>query len=101
MSLLSKDQQHPNIVKFYEVYHSENYVMFRLENGGHVNLFQRLHLRDKEDSGCTLPAGKAIKLVEQGIDAVSHLHLMCGVAHRDLKPENVCIKEKGNDITLK
>lgn len=101
MSRVSQDSPHPNIVKFLEAYNTPSHIMFRLEDGGDLNLFQRLSKRQKEPEAQAISLSKATSMISQAIQAVWHLHTVCLIAHRDIKPENACISENGEEIKLK
>ena len=100
MKALSSEQySHPNITKFYQVYHSESYVLFRLEDGGGMDLFKRLVCCEQQN----LPLGvhKTTGIITQVMSALSHLHLGPKVAHRDVKPENLIVAETADSVTVK
>jgi hypothetical protein len=100
MKALSSEQySHPNITKFYQVYHSESYVLFRLEDGGGMDLFKRLVRCEQQN----LPLGvhKTTGIITQVMSALSHLHLGPKVAHRDVKPENLIVAETADNVTVK
>jgi len=100
MNLLTNEHPHPNLMRFLKAYHSETHIMFRLQRGGDLNLFERLRLREKDERAMSCP--KIVKVVSQAIDVIEHLHSKCHVAHLDIKPENVCIfKEADDDIVIK
>lgn len=72
---------HPNIVKFYEVYEDEAYIHIVMELCSGGDLFDHLN------SVGTFNEQKAVAITRQLVSAVNHLHTML-VCHRDLKPEN-------------
>jgi hypothetical protein len=100
MEALSSEQySHPNITKFYQVYHSESYVLFRLEDGGGMDLYKRLVRCEQQN----LPLGlqKTTGIITQVMSALSHLHLGLKIAHRDVKPENLIVAETADSVTVK
>jgi len=100
LKMMTENNPHSNIVRFGAVYHTETHILLRMEDGGHMNLFKRLKLREKEPADWSLHLAKVLMLVSQAIQAVAHLH-SCQVVHRDIKPENICIRETGEEISLK
>lgn len=101
MELLSSEaMSHPNIIKLHEVYHSDMHVLLRMEDGGSLNLYQRMCLRDKSLK-INFSSKKASSLVKQCMDVMVHLHIEAEVVHRDIKPENLIISEHGDEITVK
>jgi len=100
MKILSEIRPHPNVVKLHMVYHIDAYILFRMENGGALNLYRRLKLREQQEDSLAISQMKVASLVKQGIRAVAHLH-SCMIAHRDIKPENVCIQETAEEIVFK
>ena len=84
---------HPNLIKIYEVYETENsiYMVLDLLEGG--ELFARLASKVYYDED------KISKLIKNLLSALNHLHKM-KIMHRDLKPENILLKSKENDTDL-
>jgi len=103
MTFLSKEWPHPNIIKFYEAYHSPSHIILRMEDGGTLNLYRRLVLRDweKRENVPLLSITKVLVMTSQMLQAVEHLHSTCHCVHRDIKPENICVKENLENIQLK
>jgi len=99
MMLLASDQwAHPNIVQLYQTYHSTTHLFFRMEFGGHENLYRRLNHRQKEgDARRPLPMPRVVSLIVQAITALAHIHLGPHVCHRDLKPENFIVSDLPNN----
>lgn len=73
---------HPNIVKIYETFETEEQTDLVLEVCEGGDLLERLAL-----SNPRLPESEAAGLFAQMLGAVQHLYL-AGVVHRDLKPDN-------------
>jgi serine/threonine protein kinase len=97
--LSSKAHSHPNIAKFFAVYHTETHVLFRIEYGGPLDLYKRLVLLEEKDM--KLGINKAASILSQCMAALCHMHLGPQVAHRDLKPENIIVSERGDRIDVK
>jgi len=97
ISLLSSQAcEHPNIIKFYEVYHSLSHIMFRMEDGGTDNLFNRL-----DGTRGSLSVEQVESLLTQCVDGLHHLHTKVEMAHRDVKPENIMIDDTDHGIMVK
>jgi calcium-dependent protein kinase len=79
---------HPNIIKFYEVYADDKYYRLVMEYCEGGELFEYLsfrgHLSEKESG----------QIMRQLLKAIKHLQDM-NIAHRDIKPENVIFVNKG------
>ena len=89
-----KTLDHPNIVKFYEVYQDEKFFHLVMEYCSGGELLQRIvdqrHLNEKE----------AALIMKKIISATKYLHER-GICHRDLKPENFLFSHKGKDGEVK
>lgn len=89
-----KGLDHPNIVRFYEVYEDENsfYLVMEYCSGGDIvdKLAKFTKLEEKE----------VAQIMYQAFSAVVHLHKI-GIAHRDLKPENFLFKSQEPDSEIK
>lgn len=80
--------RHPSIVPIFEAgEHDGNpYLVFEYVEGG--TLAQ--HLKEKG----ALPANRAVEILSQALDAVSHAH-QHQIIHRDLKPSNILLNHDG------
>ena len=89
-----KTLDHPNIVKFYEVYQDEKFFHLVMEYCSGGELLQRIvdqrHLNEKE----------AALIMKKIFSATKYLHER-GICHRDLKPENFLFSHKGRDGEIK
>lgn len=95
LNLLASPQcAHPNILQFFQAYHSPTHLFFRMEWGGPENLYRRLSHRQKPGDACRpLPFERVVSLITQAISVVAHLHLEPHVCHRDIKPENFIVQD--------
>jgi len=73
---------HPNIVKFYQVYRDSKYFHIVMELCDGVELFEHLTNIGK------FSEADAALIIKQILSAIKHLHDK-NIAHRDLKPENI------------
>ena len=77
-----RDLQHPNIIKVYESFVSQNYVCISME------LCERGTVLEYVNNCGPLHPAEVKALFHQMVSAVQYLHKTCGVIHRDLKCEN-------------
>ena len=85
---------HPNIIKFYEVYSDAKYYRIVMEYCEGGELFERLTTQG------AFKELEASHIIKQLLSAIKHLHDM-NIVHRDLKPENVILVSKGNKTFVK
>ena len=85
---------HPNIIKIYETFETNNnlYVIMEECKGG--ELFDRIieHINSKK----MYTEKEAAEIIYQVMYAVEYCHKN-GICHRDLKPENLLYLKKGNE----
>jgi calcium-dependent protein kinase len=79
-----KKLDHPNIVKLYEYFIEENFILIVMEYVQGGELFDRLAQEHK------LSEYTAAGIFKQILSAVNYLH-MNNLVHRDLKPENIVL----------
>jgi len=88
---IMKQLQHPNIIRFFEVYKTRSgkmhIVMEYAERGN-------LHSFVMRRAGVHLPEEEVMLIVAQLFLALKYLHER-NILHRDLKPENVLLMEDG------
>ncbi|XP_066550535.1 ribosomal protein S6 kinase alpha-5 isoform X2 [Amia ocellicauda] len=86
--------EHPNIVKIYEIYHDQlhTFMVLELLKGG--ELLERI--RKKKHFSET----EASRIMRKLVSAVSHMHDV-GVVHRDLKPENLLFTDESDSSEIK
>lgn len=75
--------QHPNIIRFYDVFENSDYiyiVMECLKGGDFFNHLESRNFKITED--------RAKTIAHQIATAIYYLHSF-GIGHRDLKPENI------------
>jgi len=85
---------HPNIVKLYEVFESENSLYLIMEECDGGELFDRILRRINTNNMYT--EREACILIKQIIGAIEYCHNN-GIAHRDLKPENLLYLKEGSE----
>lgn len=85
---------HPNIIKFFEVFEDKMYFYLCMEycSGGELLL--------KIVDGKTLSEKEAAIIMKKLLSAINHMH-STGVVHRDIKPENILLSDKSPDAELK
>jgi len=99
--LSSEEHSHINISKLYEVYHTETHILMRLEDGGKLDLYKRLALREQRTPSLPLGVKFVVDIIRQCLAGVCHLHLGPQVVHRDLKPENIIVAEGAENVVVK
>jgi calcium-dependent protein kinase len=89
-----KQVDHPNIIKFYEMYVDNKHYHLVTEFCGGGELFDHIIAKGsfKED--------QASKIIKQILSAIKHLHDR-NICHRDLKPENILFESKNKEAQVK
>ena len=85
---------HPNIIKLYEVFESENSMYLIMEECFGGELFDRILKRIKKND--LYNEKEACKIMQQVIGAIEYCHNN-GIVHRDLKPENLLYAYEGEE----
>jgi serine/threonine protein kinase len=85
---------HPNIVKLYDVFYDDVYVVLILEYLGGGELFGRIV------KGGAYSERDAARHFRDLAGAISYMHSH-GIVHRDLKPENLVLAEPRLDSAIK
>ena len=85
---------HPNIIKLYEVFESDNSIYLIMEECFGGELFDRILQRIKKNS--LYNEKEACKIMQQVIGAIEYCHNN-GIVHRDLKPENLLYLKAGEE----
>lgn len=85
---------HPNIIKFYEVYEDPQYIHLVMELCTGGELFDQLISKGRYTEA------EAAKIMHSLLSAVAHLHSM-EIAHRDLKPENIMLSTSDENSEIK
>merc|ERR1712232_946159 len=65
LHMLSSEYSHENIIKFHEVYHTHTHILWRMDDGGPYNLFERLLFRDRGDEDMHLGRTAGIQILRQ------------------------------------
>eukprot|EP00284_Hemiselmis_tepida_P013962 CAMPEP_0174918056 /NCGR_PEP_ID=MMETSP1355-20121228/2861_1 /TAXON_ID=464990 /ORGANISM="Hemiselmis tepida, Strain CCMP443" /LENGTH=495 /DNA_ID=CAMNT_0016163213 /DNA_START=168 /DNA_END=1655 /DNA_ORIENTATION=- len=91
---IMKKVNHPNCIKFSEMYESRTklYIIMELVTGG--ELFDRIIQKEQYSEK------DAAKCFKEMISAIAYIHSI-GIVHRDLKPENVLYANKSEDSPIK
>ena len=83
---------HPNIIKLYDVFESQNSLYLIMEECYGGELFDRILKRIENNSMYT--EKEACEIIRQVMGAIEYCHNQ-GIAHRDLKPENLLYLKEG------
>ncbi|KAM3141155.1 hypothetical protein pb186bvf_006760 [Paramecium bursaria] len=86
---LMRELNHPNIMKLYEVYETQNslYMGLELLQGGQLYEYMKKKV---------IFQNKEIQQIMNGLlDGLAHMHSK-GIMHRDIKLENILFKESNN-----
>ncbi|KAG9511394.1 Ribosomal protein S6 kinase alpha-5, partial [Fragariocoptes setiger] len=94
VKLLRQCQEHPNIVRLYDVYQDDfnTYIVCEYLKGG--ELLERIRRRK-----CFTEA-EACRIFRGLVSAVDYLHSK-RICHRDIKPENLLFEHEGTDSNVK
>lgn len=84
-----KRTRHPNVVKLYETFESNKYVLFSMEMWAGGDLLNYVRKRRK------LKENVAKILFKQIIEAIGYIHTR-SIVHRDIKLDNILLDGKGN-----
>ena len=97
---LLRSVEHPNIIKFRDVYEDEQniHLVTELCTGG--ELYDRVLDYAESDQGHFSEEDAAI-LIRDILDALRYLHDKCHIVHRDLKPENFLLKDESPNAPIK
>lgn len=87
--IIMKLLNHPNVLRLYDVWETNNDLYMVLEYAEKGELFNLLVERGP------LPENEAIRFFRQIIIGISYCHAL-GIVHRDLKPENLLLDNKFN-----
>jgi len=87
--------QHPNIIRFYDVFENCDYIYIVMEYLRGGDFFNYL-----ESKNFKIPEERAKSIAHQIATAIFYLHSF-GIAHRDLKPENILMVDSNFDAQIK
>ena len=94
ISILQK-MDHPNIIKLYDVFESQNSLYLIMEECHGGELFDRILKRIENNE--MYSEKEACEIIQQVMSAIEYCHKQ-GIAHRDLKPENLLYLKEGSEI---
>ena len=86
---------HPNIIKLYDVFESQNSLYLIMEECYGGELFDRILKRIERNDMYT--EKEACEIIQQVMGAIEYCHNQ-GIVHRDLKPENLLYLKEGTEI---
>lgn len=89
--LLTRQINHPNVVRVHEFYVTEDYVFFTM------SLIQGTLLAEVLDN--QIDAEQAIRWFQQIVDALQACH-QAGIIHGDIKPANCLVNDEGDLIIV-
>jgi calcium-dependent protein kinase len=92
--ILLSSCDHPNIIRFYEIFECDTKLHFQLE------LCTGENLGDLLKKEFFFNEFRLKVIFRQVLLAINHMH-MRGICHRDIKPENFMFKNPKDDNTLK
>ncbi|CDW74434.1 protein kinase domain containing protein [Stylonychia lemnae] len=93
-ALILRTMDHPNIVKFYEIYETSDFVFIEMEviKGGTLSDFIKSKFQFSDQD--------ASLIIKSILSAVEHVHSK-NFVHRDLKPDNILISDQNDLSTIK
>lgn len=91
---------HPNIIKFQDVYEDEKYIHLVTELCTGGELYDRV-IEYAENGQGHFHEEDAALLISEIFDAIRYLHDKCHIVHRDLKPENFLLKDESEHAPIK
>jgi calcium-dependent protein kinase len=92
---LLKDVDHPNIVRLFAAYDTDDQVGFVMEvcTGGHIGLIAEMRSEPLSEI-------RSRSIMEQLLSAVSHMHSR-GICHRDIKLQNILLEDTRPNAQIK
>jgi calcium-dependent protein kinase len=89
-----KKIDHPNIIKFYEIFDEPKRVFIVMEHCTGGELFEEILKRQ------SFSEKEAANIIKNVLLALSYIHSK-GIIHRDIKPENILLENKGDVMNIK
>ena len=86
---------HPNIIKLYDVFESQNSLYLIMEECHGGELFDRILKRIESNE--MYSEKEACEIIQQVMSAIEYCHKQ-GIVHRDLKPENLLYLKEGPEL---
>ncbi|OMJ70954.1 hypothetical protein SteCoe_30949 [Stentor coeruleus] len=91
---ITKTIDHPNVIKFFEIFEEPSKVYISMEQCKGGELFEEI-LKRKNFS-----EQQVAKIMKEIFSALAYMHEQ-GIVHRDLKPENILLEDKDDLINIK
>ncbi|KAG7360442.1 protein kinase [Nitzschia inconspicua] len=91
---------HPNIIKFVDVYEDEKYIHLVTELCTGGELYDRVLEKAESPEGHFQEDDAAI-LIRDILDAIRYMHDEKHIVHRDLKVQNFLLKDKSDNAQIK
>jgi calcium-dependent protein kinase len=100
ISILASVDDHPHIIKLYDVYEdaANIHIVTELCTGG--ELYDKVIEKAESPEGHFREEDAAI-LIRDILDAIRYCHDVVNIVHRDLKPENFLLKNESDDAPVK
>jgi NIMA (never in mitosis gene a)-related kinase len=92
-----KELDHPNIIKYYNSFHQEDYLYIIIELIDGMTLAE--YIASVSEKHQTIPEEEVWNIFIQLCEALRYLHIEKRVVHRDIAPTNVMINRK-NTVKL-
>eukprot|EP00826_Nyctotherus_ovalis_P059872 TRINITY_DN8364_c0_g1_i12.p1 TRINITY_DN8364_c0_g1~~TRINITY_DN8364_c0_g1_i12.p1 ORF type:complete len:388 (-),score=118.85 TRINITY_DN8364_c0_g1_i12:132-1295(-) len=88
-----KELNHPNIIKYYNSFHQEDYLYIIIELIDGMTLAE--YIASVSEKHQTIPEEEVWSIFIQLCEALRYLHVEKRVVHRDIAPTNVMVNRKG------
>jgi len=88
-----KELDHPNIIKYYNSFHKEDYLYIIIELIDGMTLAE--YIASVSEKHQTIPEEEIWNIFIQLCEALHYLHVEKHIVHRDIAPTNIMINRKG------